>query len=843
MRLIPRRTARLAMPARLVLLAGGLVMWAVLGTPGVAQAQGIRYDNITLGARGLPIGGASVAVCTIAASTNTTPCSPLAPIYSDRGLTQPQANPTATSGLGNYGFFAAPGSYLLQIYGPGLTTQVYTVTLPCDPSSSTPCSNVAGFSTSGAISAGTLSVTGNISATGTITASNIPTNIAGKPMTTDAVQFVSPNGADSNDGLSWGTAVKDLYTAWQNLAAGGTTNNGRGGTIYVAALSACGGPTTGQGLWVIGPNDPNWNSGNSSLWPAGFVRQMPVIVIGVGETGWISSSSQPAVLLQGCGSTSANQASLWITGTNVPMTFENLNFSGGLVAFTTCASNQNNTGCTNSSGATALVFKNVQFNPNVSVGGPAAYLGPNTFWIWFDHCNFQGPYQNSGVQGTDANQGLVLNAGSSSGAQVGLVFVTNSEFQSGGIVMHAENGTNGGSLYANNVTSEDQSDGYALLTVYNFWRANVVASSLYVSDASAATEPAVVAKPAPGQGWAGTASDWTSHVVAFNVHGKAQDVEGPVTIIGEQYSNAATIYPSKYGQVGFAMGRVFGQVDDARRQFAFTSPRFAQTTDGTRTSLPSSWHIVAGITETNATGPDGSTNAGDFTTTNSGTQGVQFFNKSLSVSAGDYLIFGAWARSVGANGFAGGSPFSWAGSCSLNEISGLSGAATLNFGLDMPGDGQWEWASHVYKVASTGSCSVIWQGDIGSSNETQFFGPVTLWIPTGTISDNEAAEIAAHLVSYSTTCKAGAACGMPGHDLQVAQHLTQTAASQWAGTVTLSSGAGSFTFPAAFTSAPVCTATDTTAANPVKASTNTTALTLSGTSSDVIAFICVGNPN
>jgi hypothetical protein len=71
----------------------------------------------------------------------------------------------------------------------------------------------------------------------------------------------------------------------------------------------------------------------------------------------------------------------------------------------------------------------------------------------------------------------------------------------------------------------------------------------------------------------------------------------------------------------------------------------------------------------------------------------------------------------------------------------------------------------------------------------------------------------------------------------------QTAANQWAGTVTLAAGSGSFTFPTAYIAAPICVATDTTAANAVKASATTTALTLTGTGTDVIAFICVGNPN
>lgn len=57
-------------------------------------------------------------------------------------------------------------------------------------------------------------------------------------------------------------------------------------------------------------------------------------------------------------------------------------------------------------------------------------------------------------------------------------------------------------------------------------------------------------------------------------------------------------------------------------------------------------------------------------------------------------------------------------------------------------------------------------------------------------------------------------------------------------TVTLSGGSGSYTFTNAYISAPICTATDTSAANPVRVTTSATAATVTGTSTDVIALSC-----
>jgi hypothetical protein len=61
------------------------------------------------------------------------------------------------------------------------------------------------------------------------------------------------------------------------------------------------------------------------------------------------------------------------------------------------------------------------------------------------------------------------------------------------------------------------------------------------------------------------------------------------------------------------------------------------------------------------------------------------------------------------------------------------------------------------------------------------------------------------------------------------------------GTVTLAAGAGTHNWATTLFSAPTCTANDTTAANSVKASTTTTALTLAGTTTDVISFQCSTN--
>src|SRR5467141_3945534 len=159
------------------------ILWAIVALalhvlPGAIQpahGQGSRKDDIVFNSRGIPLAGATVRVCAMPASGQ--PCTPLALIYSDAALTQALANPTATDGLGNYSFYAAPGKYEIEISGPGITTkQLPNVILPSDPASPT----FSSISTTSGITAFSLTLTGNLTATGSVNASG---NLSGNTLT------------------------------------------------------------------------------------------------------------------------------------------------------------------------------------------------------------------------------------------------------------------------------------------------------------------------------------------------------------------------------------------------------------------------------------------------------------------------------------------------------------------------------------------------------------------------------------------------------------------------------------------------------------------------------------
>ena len=150
---------------------------AAMAAAGAAtlHAQGSRKDDVVFNAQGRPMAGATVRVCTAAATGQ--PCSPLALIYSDAALTQALANPLTADGMGNYTFYAVPGRYEIEISGPGIITkQLPNVILPSDPSSPTfaTVTTTSGISAFSLALTGNLTVSGSASVAGTLTVGGLP---------------------------------------------------------------------------------------------------------------------------------------------------------------------------------------------------------------------------------------------------------------------------------------------------------------------------------------------------------------------------------------------------------------------------------------------------------------------------------------------------------------------------------------------------------------------------------------------------------------------------------------------------------------------------------------------
>jgi len=214
-----------------------------------ARAQGSRKDDVVFGPTGRPIAGVSVAICTEPATTTSAPCSPLAALYSDSALTHTLANPLATDGLGNYFFYAAPGKYTIEIYGPGVTTRVLPdVILPSDPSaptfaSVTTTSGISAFSLS---LAGNLAVGGNVAVSGTLTVGGVPITGGGGGGNLSANNTWTGNNSFKGPIPYW-----DI-TAWGASGSSTTTTGTIAASSATLALGSAIDFANGEGVMIPG---------------------------------------------------------------------------------------------------------------------------------------------------------------------------------------------------------------------------------------------------------------------------------------------------------------------------------------------------------------------------------------------------------------------------------------------------------------------------------------------------------------------------------------------------------------------------------------------------------------
>lgn len=109
---------------------------AALFAVSTCSGQGMRRDGVAVNSRGVPLAGAAIRVCQAGAAG--VPCTPLAGVYSDAALTEAIAQPVTPDGLGNYFWYAAPGIYIEQISGPGITAATREAVLACPPNSNCP---------------------------------------------------------------------------------------------------------------------------------------------------------------------------------------------------------------------------------------------------------------------------------------------------------------------------------------------------------------------------------------------------------------------------------------------------------------------------------------------------------------------------------------------------------------------------------------------------------------------------------------------------------------------------------------------------------------------------------
>jgi hypothetical protein len=645
-------------------------------------------------------------------------------------------------------------------------------------------------------------------------------------------------GKDVNDGLSWGSAKATIMACYDALPPKGGTifiaQNGNGDAGAVAANEVPGG-----GIWIMGANDPNYKNPNFFP-PNGPWRRLKapsVRFVGVASSSQQQNGHKGGIVHIGAGSSrDNNHPCIWLSATGGYLYFENLGcFYPGRGIVIGEASNHDRSGIGSVSGE---YFENVgSGSSNEASLGPTVDITGSSFWLWFDHCTFEGNYKNS-VE--DNKRAAILMDGIGNNG-VGLTYFTNLNLNGGGIKYVP--GASPGQIEIRVLTEEGN---YTQPIPPAVWITGASGSLFHLSQILVA-DPGPEAPPAIKID-SGNPNDVL--VDTASASNGAPNVEGPATVLS-QYGGMLlnqTVSPIQQGQDGFFNYHVIGQIDAARRSFGPAVVRFPNLAS----QIPSSWiksvacgsvNLMVGVAA-----PDGTRNAaGAEGTCSSPSSAIDFYQRGHSIGVGDFIIAGVWVRSITGNGFAGSTtqPMS-------ADFTGVKYTAEgSSHGSMNENGGEWSWVWSIRKImltsANTGQLN--FGVTVAKGKPIEIFAPVLIYLPAGVVSDNEAYEIALHLASYPDTASPGSVAMLRGENFLLGSHLNQLSTDgDAAGRISISGAInGSKLFSMPFTSPPACVASPT--SNPGTISwwvtTQTTAITinLSAPSTLTFDYTCHGNPD
>ena len=722
----------------------------------------------------------SVRVCSALAAG--VPCNPLASIYNDANLTSPKTSAQIDAADGSYQFYAKSDMYVVQVSGPGFLQNI-SAAVPPTRSGAVPRSLVTVQSNSdGSIS---VRLSGGIIARESIdsemaqppsnsttgaTAQPRPPIIIRKPPTPQPpapappppgpnpppsdpattasnppalepspgspVQYVDFSGNDSNDGFSWGTAKATVMAAYDALPADGGTifiMQGPGGNAGLIPATN----TAGEGIWIMGPNDPNYASP-----PPGWRRFKPSVdFIGVAGTARPANSHSGIQVAMATTGPGRNQPCIWLSALGGPILFQNLACPAAGRGIVIGESSDNRR---DGSGQVA----NATFD-NVAVGGsPGADITGGSFWLYFNNCVLNG---FGGNPSAPANELVAMLIDGTGIAGNGLIFVTNLSANGGGNEggIRFVTGSGANSLTVNGMTSEA-----------------VAGPAIYVTDTTNYTtfsfENITNADPGPGPGGGdavmiGGAGPPGAVLVSGSNLGA---VVGPATVLS-QYPNGqinTQETPEQMGQVGFFNGYVVGETDAARRNFSPVAVQFPNIAP----QIPGQWLLPSGATVTSGIlAPDGTYGAGRVSApvqSQPGIPFVRFYARQISMTVGDYFIGGVWLRSP-TSGFAGSPtiPILLGGDSTFSISGRAQGAVSA-----APNVWSWQWLIYKITNVTVPSPYVEFGANVAAGSYLDAYAPILIHIPSGTVSDDEAYQIATNLTSYPDGLPAGTVATLRG---------------------------------------------------------------------------------
>ncbi|HLW83366.1 MAG TPA: hypothetical protein VKS20_15110 [Candidatus Acidoferrales bacterium] len=744
-----------------------LAIFAALIFVASAFAQGSRHDGVALGEQGRPVAGASIVVCSQPANITVAPCTPLASLYTDTTLATAAPNPLTSDGLGNFHFYAAPGVYTLQIYGPGINT--YTtpdVILPVNPSNA----QFSSITATNAISAltlslgGNLSVGGNANVTGTLTAGSFNANFSpssnAQTKGYGGVLYVDTTAggcggsgcSDANDGKSIGSAMATVDHAACSLPGGNCATSIAGsGVIYFVNNSAAS-AISGCGFWIMGSNDPNYAS-SPPCWLKEVSGTSGIELIGLPYQTHGPNGKRPTAILTGGGQTDRNHPLIWISGINGSYEFDNIAGTGNFQRGVVIGECSNNTR-TNACNVAGVNFFNDFISVNTNAGyGPSWDITGGSFWITI---------RDSGGQGTDTVNPptgdlapAMLVDGRTNGG-VGLLTIDGFDTSEGGIKIYPGSGL-GADVNFSNITSEAiGTNGGGEATVWFAYPSggcsgciiNASLKDIQTADATG-TIPAVKNDLQSGPA-----------INVSHVYGQGLNTQGPMVVTDQDNVNmqTQTTSPLAYGQQGFSNGWVFGKRDDVQWAGGLSHVIYPNIVAGSNCSA---WNFFLAAGTCGVIDPFGGTNAGSQVGVSSssirftpGSSGVD----SINLAVGDVLVGGAWTKSVTGNGYS--------GSAFTPIFINLTGTGFADYctqdGNPVGGSTEWIWSRVMCTVTSVGTNPgyVVFGANSDSTHTVAAFGPVLVHIASGSVPTNQIYEYYNSFNTYDKLCSVGTLCGL-----------------------------------------------------------------------------------
>lgn len=578
-----------------------------------------------------------------------------------------------------------------------------------------------------------------------------------------AVQYVHPSGNDSNDGLSWATPKKYILSAYDALPTAG-------GTIYIADQSNVGGEVANQGIWIIGPFDPDFASP-----PAGWRQQKIVEFIGRGSaTRDIHLLGQPAARILG-GTTDflydnipASKPVFAIAGTlGCSLSFRNLQTNGfvgaGIVAgISADGTNRDmNTSLVTFENVSIATYNAGQYKVTPKPVVDCGYL----FWGWFKKCSFGAYAPPVVVQPTDTDDhaAWLFKPEAGTGSMSGVVFIEDCISSGGGIRYYNNGGSLWGPLVVKNYVMEGASGVDPAPSAVKFIGSSTAGTAILESitgaDIPSGSDPVIDIDDGmdPNQ----------VLVMGVTLGGP---VDGPATVVGagDPFDHTLLAGKSMAGlrQAGFGpRGKIVGNSDAGRRLGAPTAARWVNKAN----SDSGAWGAAAG-TATVTTGladPHGKSNAATLSTATSGDY-RRLGASGVTVAVGDWIIAGAFVRGNGT------APLQTTQELLVVTNPAVtfarSGNGNIGIGLAHGGDGEWQFLVDAQKItADAGVIDLLLDMNCATTKSRAFYMPMLLHVPAsgGTHSDSEVVEFMNSIGVWSSNVIAGDVGLLPGQALSL----------------------------------------------------------------------------